>query len=45
MQSSVIDAYAGNTGNALALRVSCALILILGAPDDLEQHGLLLEEQ
>ena len=27
------------------IKVPCVLILILGAADALEQHGLLLEEQ
>ena len=34
----MVDACTGNTGNAVALWVRCTLILILGAPDALEQH-------
>ena len=46
MQSSVVATnYVRYTRNAVTLKAPCALTLISGAPDALERHGLLMEEE
>ena len=43
--TSVVDACAGYTRNAVVLRAHYALSLTLGGPDAWERHSLLIEEQ
>ena len=46
MQSSVMVVSVRYTGNALALRATCTLTLILVGPDPLKwHHGVLVEKQ